>query len=109
MEVEISSMTNTHMKVFHVDTFKEDSLGDGTDLGYEGKFWLVERDLQCMARIGVSSHNAHPECIMQVNMIRTEFMQESVRKVWLVQVRWQRTLNSQLRTVTIEVTKDFLE
>jgi len=38
MEVEISSMTNTHMKVFHVDTFKEDSLGDGTDLGYEGKF-----------------------------------------------------------------------
>ena len=39
MEVEISSMTNTHMKVFHVETFKEDSLGEeGTDLEYEGKF-----------------------------------------------------------------------
>ena len=110
MEVEISSMTDTHMKVFHVETFKEDSLGEeGTDLEYEGKFWLVERYLQCMARIGVSSHNAHPECIMQVNVTRTDFMQESVRKVWLVQVRWQRTLNSLLRTLTIEVTKDFLE
>lgn len=39
VEVEISSMTSTHMKVFHVETFKEDSSREeGTDLEYEGNF-----------------------------------------------------------------------
>lgn len=78
----ISSITNTHMKAFHIGTFKEDSLEEvGADLEIGADFhwwrevcsgWLLGNSVgQCVI---AHLHNAYPEGIMLINISRTEFM-----------------------------------
>lgn len=65
MEMEISSTTKTHAKVFHVGTFKEDTLGEeGTDLEYGGDFdWRRE---VCSEWQGMGCNVWGQVCIMHI-------------------------------------------
>lgn len=119
MAVEISSTTNPQKKIFHNETFKEDSMGEeGTDLDVGEDFvWWIKCCyflllqffmVKCCSGWPISCNGwgqVSVMCIQRVLCSSTRMEQNLCGRTvwkkfaWLVWARWSRALNLLLRSL----------